>query len=245
MAILRCVEQMYSKIQSLQKKSIGYLLENNPLYYKMYVREFLSFLAGIHSLKNKRDRVDQIIELTGLTLESKKQIGQLSKGYKQRVGIAQALIHDPEVVILDEPTSGLDPNQLSEIRKLIKSLGQEKTVIFSSHIMQEVEELCDQVIIIDKGNLVANNTLVELQTKVSERWITQVETLEPLTKDILNILGVLEINHQSENRVRIISDKDIRKDISQFCKEKDLTLLEMTTERSDLEDIFQSLTGNI
>ena len=150
------------------KKKIGYLPEANPLYTDMYVREYLSFIAGVHGLKEIRPAVEKVITLTGLTVESKKKIGQLSKGYKQRVGLAAALIHDPEVLILDEPTSGLDPNQIIEIRNVIKQQGQNKTVLFSSHILQEVEAICDRVIIINKGNIVADDSLKNLQRSKSD-----------------------------------------------------------------------------
>lgn len=151
---------------STQKK-IGYLPETNPMYFDMYVREYLGFCAGVHGLKGAqaKNRIEEIIELTGLTPESKKIIGSLSKGYKQRVGLAQALLHDPEVLILDEPTSGLDPNQIIEIRSLINKAGQEKTVLLSTHIMQEVEAMCDRVIIINKGQIVADDKIAELQEK--------------------------------------------------------------------------------
>ncbi len=141
------------------KRRIGYLPEANPLYFDMYVKEYLDFIAGIHEIKNKKQRIKEVIELTGLVVEQKKKIGQLSKGYKQRTGLAAALIHDPEVLILDEPTSGLDPNQIIEIRNVIKAQGTNKTVLFSSHILQEVEAICDRVIIINKGTLVADDTI--------------------------------------------------------------------------------------
>lgn len=147
------------------KKRIGYLPEANPLYYDMYVREYLDFIAGVHQVQNKKHRIEEVIKVTGLTPESNKTIGQLSKGYKQRVGLSAALIHDPEVLILDEPTTGLDPNQIIEIRELIKSLGKDKTVLFSSHILQEVEALCDRVIIINKGKLVADDSLANVKSK--------------------------------------------------------------------------------
>lgn len=149
------------------QQKIGYLPETNPMYMDMYVREYLSFCAGVHGLKGNeaKNRIEEIIELTGLTPESKKIIGSLSKGYKQRVGLAQALLHDPEVLILDEPTSGLDPNQIVEIRGLINKAGQEKTVLLSTHIMQEVEAMCDRVIIINRGQIVANDKIVDLQNK--------------------------------------------------------------------------------
>nr|MDQ6891010.1 ATP-binding cassette domain-containing protein [Bacteroidota bacterium] len=140
------------------KKQIGYLPESNPLYFEMYVREYLEFIGRIHKITDLKERIEDVINLTGLKPESKKKIGQLSKGYKQRVGLAAALIHDPKVLILDEPTSGLDPNQIIEIREVIKELGKNKTVLFSSHILQEVESICDRVIIINKGNIVADDT---------------------------------------------------------------------------------------
>jgi ABC-2 type transport system ATP-binding protein len=149
------------------KKKIGYLAELNALYYDMYVREYLGFLAEVHQLENKKEAVEKSIELVGLSPESNKKIGQLSKGYKQRVGLAAALIHDPAVLILDEPTTGLDPNQIIEIREVIKSQGKNKTVLFSSHILQEVESLCERVVIIDHGKLVADNKLSELRSSLS------------------------------------------------------------------------------
>lgn len=163
------------QIQSLEaRKNMGYLPENNPLYPEMYVKEFLDFVANIHQIKNKKQRIAEVITLTGLQTEQHKKIAQLSKGYKQRVGLAQAIIHNPQVLILDEPTSGLDPNQLIEIRSLIKELGKTKTVILSTHIMQEVEAICDRVIIINKGNIVADDLLANLISKHGEK------TLEPV-----------------------------------------------------------------
>lgn len=161
-----CEEPVHAESINTQKK-IGYLPETNPMYMDMYVREFLFFCAGIHGIKGveAKQRVEEMIELTGLTPESKKLISSLSKGYKQRVGLAQALLHKPEVLILDEPTSGLDPNQIIEIRELIKKAGKEKTVLLSTHIMQEVQAMCDRVIVIDKGKIVADEKLIELQTK--------------------------------------------------------------------------------
>lgn len=146
------------------KRKIGYLPEANPLYHEMYVREYLDFIAGVHGIVDKKKAIESVIQLTGLSPESTKKIGQLSKGYKQRVGLAAALIHDPEVLVLDEPTSGLDPNQIVEIRNVIKAQGSNKTVLFSSHILQEVTAICDRVIIIHKGKMVANDTLANLQS---------------------------------------------------------------------------------
>lgn len=163
------------------KQHIGYLPENNPLYTEMYVKEYLSFVADIHQIENKKERVNQVIKLTGLEPEQNKLIGQLSKGYRQRVGLAQAIIHEPSVLILDEPTSGLDPNQLIEIRSLIKELGKTKTVILSTHIMQEVEAICDKVIIINKGKIVANDSIENLYLKYNQK------SLEPIFVQLTSI----------------------------------------------------------
>src|SRR3978361_2016114 len=163
-------------------KKIGYLPESNPLYYDMYVREYLEFVANVYELKEIKSKTESIIETVGLSREANKKIGQLSKGYKQRVGLAAALIHDPEVLILDEPTSGLDPNQIIEIREVIRKLGQNKTVLFSSHILQEVEALCDRVVIINKGKLVANDTLHVLRSQSRNQQLVKVtfkETVDP------------------------------------------------------------------
>ncbi|WP_026063178.1 ATP-binding cassette domain-containing protein [Pedobacter arcticus] len=156
------------------RRNIGYLPENNPLYTDMYVKEFLYFIGDVYHLRNLKSRVEEVIKLTGLEKEQHKKIGALSKGYKQRVGLAQAIIHDPKVLILDEPTSGLDPNQLIEIRALIKELGKTKTVVLSTHIMQEVEAICDEIVIINKGKIVASDTLSGLLEKHQE------STLEPI-----------------------------------------------------------------
>jgi ABC-2 type transport system ATP-binding protein len=171
-----------TKLENINaKQKIGYLPESNPLYYDMYVKEYLSFIGEIYGIKNLSNRIIEVIEATGLQKEQHKQIGQLSKGYKQRVGLAQAIIHNPEVLILDEPTSGLDPNQLIEIRNLIKELGKTKTVILSTHIMQEVEAICDDVIIINKGKIVANSSLKELLESHQEK------TLEPIFVKLTNL----------------------------------------------------------
>ncbi len=164
----------------LTQKRIGYLPELNPLYPDMYVREYLGFIAGLHKVKDSKQRIEEVITLTGLQQEAVKQIHQLSKGYKQRVGLAAAIIHNPDVLILDEPTSGLDPNQIIEIRNLIQSLGKEKTILFSSHILQEVEAICDRVIIIHKGKIVADNTLSEL--KIGSGFTSLEEFFRSLTQ---------------------------------------------------------------
>jgi len=224
---------------------IGYLPEHNPLYKDLYVKEYLSFVAGLHKVKNKRKRVAEMVERTGLQREQNKLIGSLSKGYRQRVGLAQAMLHDPEVLILDEPTSGLDPNQLIEIRRLIKELGQEKTVIFSTHIMQEVQALCDRVIIINKGEMVANDTIETLQQKVAGETVLTVEFAQKIVqKELARINQVKTIKSLGNGRWQLISEKnkDIRKDIFNFAVSNNLTLLEMKKEQYSVEDVFQELT---
>jgi ABC-2 type transport system ATP-binding protein len=168
-----CEDEVATHVLETQKR-IGYLPESNPLYFDMYVREYLNFLAGVHKITDAEKKINDIIEQTGLKVEEKKKIGALSKGYKQRVGIAQAMLHNPDVLILDEPTSGLDPNQIVEIRDLIKKFGKEKTVILSTHIMQEVEAMCDRVIIISKGNIVADNTLIGLQNANPNKTLEEI-----------------------------------------------------------------------
>src|SRR6478752_10432730 len=170
------------------KRKIGYLPEQNPLYYEMYVREYLDFMADVHQVPNKKQRIEEVITMVGLQPESKKRIVQLSKGYKQRVGLAAALIHDPEVLILDEPTTGLDPNQIVEIREVIKKLGKDKTVLFSSHILQEVEALCERVIIINRGNIVADDSLVNLQKANAGQQQVIVSFKENISVDELAVL---------------------------------------------------------
>src|SRR5205823_10712385 len=174
------------------KKKLGYLAEANALYYDMYVKEYLGFIAEIHKIDNNRSRIDRVIGLTGLSLESKKKIGQLSKGYKQRVGLAAALIHDPEVLILDEPTSGLDPNQIIEIREVIRQQGKNKTVLFSSHILQEVEAICDRVIIINKGEIVADDKLSNLQRGNKDKHVVIVSFKEAIDKALLEKITEVE-----------------------------------------------------
>ncbi len=225
------------------RKKIGYLPENNPLYLDMYVREFLSFIADIHKVKNKKDRVNEMIELTGLSPEKSKKIRQLSKGYRQRVGLAAALIHDPEVLILDEPTTGLDPNQLKEIRVLIKSIAAKKTIMLSTHIMQEVEAICDRAIIIKKGEIVADNKLEILQNKGAE--IIEVEFQNPLLISVLeNIKEVKRVVQKSETRFELISkdSKDLRPLISQFAIDNSNFVVSMQKREQKMEDIFQNLT---
>lgn len=227
-------------------KKIGYLPESNPLYMDMYVREYLEFMAGLHKLgKITSKRIDEMLEVTGLIAERKKKVGQLSKGYKQRVGLAQAMLHDPEVLILDEPTSGLDPNQLVEIRSLIKQLGKNKTVIFSSHIMQEVQAVADRVIIINKGKIVADDSTENLQARIGNEIIITAEFKQNVERSLLgNIRGVKSFEQSKDGKWKIVSDnqKDLREEIFNFAKAKDLTLLSLYKEESSLEDVFKQLT---
>jgi ABC-2 type transport system ATP-binding protein len=228
------------------RRKIGYLPESNPLYYDMYVREYLEFIGRVHKLSNIGKRIDEMVDMTGLTRERHKKIGQLSKGYKQRVGIAQAMLHNPDVLILDEPTSGLDPNQLVEIRSLIKNLGKEKTVILSTHIMQEVQAMCDRVIIINKGKLVADDTPEHLQQRTAGETIVRVEFKEtPELKLLSAISGVKSVKKEKDNQWLIYSQsgKDPREEIFRFAADKGLTLLTLNKEQSSLENVFQELTN--
>lgn len=227
------------------RKKIGYLPEHNPLYLDMYVKEYLEFVAGIHKLSNKKERVDEMIEMVGLTLERKKKIGTLSKGYRQRVGLAQAIIHNPEVLILDEPTSGLDPNQLEDIRALITKLGKEKTVMLSTHIMQEVEAICDRIVIINQGKLVADDSAVELKQKAAKTTTIKVEFESVVDVAMLKkISGVSDVKKISDTTFLIASSqvKDLRVDISKFAQKENLLVLEMTKEEESLENVFKRLT---
>jgi ABC-2 type transport system ATP-binding protein len=224
------------------KKKIGYLPEANPLYYDMYVREYLAFVAGVHGVADVKGAVEKVISLTGLTLESRKKTGQLSKGYKQRVGLAAALIHNPEVLILDEPTSGLDPNQIIEIRNVIKEQGKDKTVLFSSHILQEVEAICDRIIIINKGQIVAddklnnltgnkltNNVVIELQEHVDETLFTGLPT---------------PIKAASNKWIFTTDNPDlIRKKLMEIVMRQNLTIISLTNESNiNLETVFRQVT---
>ncbi len=233
--------------QSIEvRRKVGYLPENNPLYLDMYVREYLEFVGGIYKFGNKtKQRVNEIIELTGLSIEQKKKIGQLSKGYRQRVGLAQALFHDPEVLILDEPTSGLDPNQLLEIRNLIKETGKEKTVLLSTHIMQEVEAVCDRIIIIHKGKIVTDDSTENVQKYSSTLDIIYVEfAVNPKQELLEKIEGVLSAKQIKNNTWEIHSNSasDIRPLIFQFAVQNGLIVLSMQKKEQSLEDVFQKVT---
>ncbi|MBK7871399.1 MAG: gliding motility-associated ABC transporter ATP-binding subunit GldA [Saprospiraceae bacterium] len=230
------------------RRSIGYLPEHNPLYKDLYVKEYLSFVARLHGVSNIKQRVDEMVQMTGLEREQKKVIGALSKGYRQRVGLAQAMLHDPEVLILDEPTSGLDPNQLAEIRNLIKQLGQKKTVIFSTHIMQEVQALCDRVVIINRGKIVADDPIEALQSRVKGESVVTVEFAEKADKKLLaSIPKVQKVNDLGKNRWQLIAaaDVDVRPEVHKFLVQHHLTLLEMHKEVISVEDIFQKLTNGL
>lgn len=231
------------------KQKIGYLPENNPLYYDMYVKEFLEFALQVHSPQSavqSSKRIKDTIDLVGLNVEQHKKIGQLSKGYKQRVGLAQALIHNPEVLILDEPTSGLDPNQLVDIRNLIKELGKEKTIIFSTHIMQEVQAVCDRVIIINKGKLVADDKPDNLQNLLSREILVEVEFENKILSDELQQIQHVHLIDKISDTHFILHGKDssqLRKDIFAFAVNKNNPLLTLKQENKSLEDIFLQLTN--
>lgn len=231
--------------QSLEvRKNIGYLPEHNPLYLDMYVKEFLAFVGGLYKVKNIDQRVKEMIDMTGLQIEQNKKIGALSKGYRQRVGLAQAMIHNPKVLIMDEPTTGLDPNQLEEIRGLIKKLGKEKTVMLSTHIMQEVEAVCDRVIIINHGDIVANDkTHVLKQHKINQ--IIHVEFDATIDIKLLqSISGVESVKHLQGNTYQIIAsdEKDIRKDIFNIAVQQNIGVLTLNKEEQKMEDVFKELT---
>ena len=238
------------------KKKIGYLPEANPLYHDMYVREYLEFISTIHELKNSKQAIEQVIIATGLTVEANKKIGQLSKGYKQRVGLAAAIIHDPEVLILDEPTAGLDPNQIAEIRALIQQLGKNKTILFSSHILQEVQAICDRVIIIDKGTLVANDTLSNLQKTTNGITVVTVSFKEKVDLQLLQVL----VNEQKAEKITPTSEQssdsqgtsfqlttqqpdNLKTQLLELSLKNKLNIVSLQSETNSLENIFRNLTS--
>lgn len=228
------------------KAKIGYLPEHNPLYPEMYVREYLHYVAGIYKMKdNIEERINKVVELTGLQVEQNKKIGALSKGYRQRVGLAQSLIHDPEILILDEPTTGLDPNQLVEIRELIKSIGKEKTVLLSTHIMQEVEAICDRVVIINNGKIVADDETSKLSKLLGNTETIQIELDKKVQlselKKIKGVTNVLKINDLSYEIIAS-SDEEIRKSLFQWAVKSDIQILSMNKKDSNLEHVFHQLT---
>lgn len=229
------------------KQKTGYLPEANPLYYDMYVREYLQFVADVFGCANAKEKIEKIIEQTGLKTEAHKKTGQLSKGYKQRTGLAAALLHDPEVLILDEPTSGLDPNQIIEIRNLIKEQGKNKTVLFSSHILQEVEALCDRVIIINKGKIVADDLLSNLKKNLHPDSIKVVFKEEIEYEKISGLKNINSVSKENNNtwRIRSTNTDDARKELMQFAIDNNLNIISLQAESNNLEEIFRTLTQNV
>lgn len=227
------------------RRNVGYLPEHNPLYTDLYVREYLEFIAGMYGLRNKTAKVKEMIGAVGLEREQHKKIGALSKGYRQRVGLAQAMIHDPKVLILDEPTSGLDPNQLDEIRRLIKHIGEERTVMLSTHIMQEVEAICGRIIIIDKGRIVADDSTQHIRGIGDRRQAVLVEFDGRVTAGELQGLPGVEGTERGEGNAWTITyreENDIRPVLFQFAVDKGLKVLTLQKAERDLEDVFKELT---
>ncbi|WP_452231122.1 gliding motility-associated ABC transporter ATP-binding subunit GldA [Lacinutrix sp. MEBiC02404] len=224
------------------QQSVGYLPEHNPLYLEQYVREYLAFNAQVYGVT--KSRINEVIALTGLTPEAHKKIGQLSKGYRQRVGLANALLHNPDVLILDEPTTGLDPNQLVEIRNLIKSIGKEKTVFLSTHIMQEVEAMCDRVIIINKGEIVANKTLKELRTEKEQVVIVEFDyRVEDTFLLKLPKVKSVKNTHDFIYEITFATTEDMRSHVFDFAHDNDLKILQLNQKNASLESLFRELTS--
>jgi ABC-2 type transport system ATP-binding protein len=237
------------------KKKIGYLPENNPLYYDMPVLEYLKFVADLQGVQKEKiqNRIGEMVYVCGLNVEKHKKIGELSKGFRQRVGLAQAMIHDPEILLLDEPTTGLDPNQIVEIRKLIKELGKQKTVILSTHILPEVEATCDRILIINQGKIVADGTSETLRQRASGEELIRVQIGEPQDRDeianslkMLDSVAIVDFDKNLNNSFLVTSkaDRSSRRDIFQLCVVKNWVLTEMTPIETKLEDIFRELTTN-
>jgi ABC-2 type transport system ATP-binding protein len=228
------------------RKMIGYLPEHNPLYLDMYVKEYLTFIGEIYKVKNVKQRVQEMVDMVGLTPESHKKIEALSKGYRQRVGLAQAMIHDPQVLILDEPTSGLDPNQLVDIRALIKKIGQQKTVMLSTHIMQEVEAICDRTIIINKGQIVADRSTSDLRSSASgEGYELIVEFSGPISRSVLmKVTGIAHAEDTGNNtwNIKINTSVDLRKEIAEIALKENIAVISMTKKEMKMEEIFKELT---
>jgi ABC-2 type transport system ATP-binding protein len=226
------------------KRNVGYLPEHNPLYLDMYVKEYLDFVGGVYKISDRKSRVKEMIDMVGLGIEQNKKIGALSKGYRQRVGLAQAMIHDPKVLILDEPTTGLDPNQLEEIRNLIKNIGRDKTIMLSTHIMQEVEAICDKTIIVNHGKIVANDKTQDLRNQQKKQIVLTVEfDKEVSLKDLQKIEGVSQVK-KSNNNIWLFEIKDdaIRNKIFQFAMQKEIVVLSIQKEGQSLESVFKKLT---
>lgn len=230
----------------LVQRIVGYLPETNPLYADMFIREYLSFVAGLHGLKGKKaeKRIEELIALTGLEVEIHKKIGMLSKGYRQRVGLAQAMMHEPEVLILDEPTAGLDPNQLLEIRQLIKDIGKQKTVILSTHIMQEVEAVCNRVVIINKGRIVADDTTENI-TKGSGSELIEIVFAQKVEKhELSSIVGLKQARHIKDNLWHLEPQQgsDVRLGLMRWAADRGVTILSMKSTVRSMEESFQQLT---
>ena len=225
------------------RQMIGYLPENNPLYVDMYVREYLEFVGRIYKVKNLKSRVAEMVHAVGLDVEQNKKIGALSKGYRQRVGLAQAIIHDPEVLILDEPTTGLDPNQLVEIRELIRQIGKQKTVLLSTHIMQEVEAICDRVIILSKGQIVADDKAKTLQQELEHQTV-YVEFDSAVTKaQLAKIPNVSKVEVLDKGwLIESIAPEDLRKSVAQYAQAQNWLILTLNIEQKSLEEVFKELT---
>lgn len=233
----------YDTIKQTQnvRKSVGYLPEHNPLYLEMYVKEYLTFNAQVHKIS--KDRISEVIKLTGLTPESHKKIGQLSKGYRQRVGLANALLHDPEVLILDEPTTGLDPNQLLEIRNLITSIGKEKTILMSTHIMQEVEAICDRVIIINKGKVVADRNLQDLREGQQQTVIVEFDyRVETIALERLDHVVSVKNTHDFIYEITFKGKEDMRSKVFDYAHDNELKILQLNQKNASLEGLFLELT---
>ena len=227
------------------RKRVGYLPEANPLYHEMYVREYLEFTAGIHKLGKAKERIEEMITLTGLNQDAHKKIGMLSKGYKQRVGLAQAMLHNPEVLILDEPTSGLDPNQIVEIRDLIIRIGKEKTVLLSTHIMQEVQAMCNRVIIISGGKLVADDSIEALQQTKSTDGAVIVSFETSVDQSILaRLRNVKKVEDMGNKKWKLYTSKpdELRKEVMKWAIDQDININTIQAESQSLEDVFRSLT---
>lgn len=224
------------------KKKIGYLPESNPLYYDMYVREYLDFIAGVHQISSKKEAIENVIERVGLTREASKKIGELSKGYKQRVGLAAALLHNPEVLILDEPTTGLDPNQIMEIREVIKNLGKDKTVLFSSHILQEVEAICNRVVIINKGIIVADSTLSNLlKNRQTDELILEIK--ENITDQVFEEIPTATRVNATTWKFKSEDPDSLRRKLMEIAFQKNLNIISMQSQTSNsLEEVFKQLT---
>jgi len=230
------------------KKKIGYLPEANPLYPDMYVREYLDFIADIHHVRDKKKRIETVITLVGLTVESRKKLGQLSKGFKQRVGLAAALLHEPEVLILDEPTSGLDPNQIIEIRDVIRQLGKDKTILFSSHILQEVEAICDRVVIINNGKLVADSqlSLLREQNNVGINTIRVAFRETPEAARLEGLAGVSAVTRLPDGHweLQTAAPDSVKKQLMELALQNNWNIVYLQSETRSLEDIFRQLTNH-